>query len=328
MAARKLAPALAVGCTAILKPPELTPLSSLLLAEVAREAGLPDGVFTVLTTVQAPAVSQALMSDARLRKVSFTGSTPVGKTLLAQAAQNVMRCSMELGGNAPFIVCEDADLDVAIEAAVIAKMRAGGQSCVAANRMLVHESIADEFAARLADELKTTVVGDPFGDDATLGPLVNAAAVEKASRLAEQAQSTGAVEVFSGERPPGAGHYFAPILLDHVPASAQIMHEEVFGPVAAIHRFSDDEEAIRIANDTEFGLVAYVISSDVARVTRIVERLDVGMVGINRGLVSNAAAPFGGFKSSGLGKEGGPEGLEEYTELKYFSVPKTSPLPL
>jgi succinate-semialdehyde dehydrogenase/glutarate-semialdehyde dehydrogenase len=321
MAARKVAPALAAGCTAVLKPAALTPLSSLALAELAREAGAPPGVLTVITSSDAAAVTMPLLSDPRLRKLSFTGSTPVGRLLLQQSGARVLRTSMELGGNAPFLVFDDADLDLAVREAMTAKMRLGGQSCVGANRFLVQEGIADAFAAALAERMAAVRVGPPDREDTGLGPLADHRAVGKVRHLVEDAVSRGAVVVAEADIPDGPGYYAAPTVLDHVPADAAIMHEEVFGPVAALHRFSTEDEAIAVANDTEHGLASYVMTSHIDRARRVAARLQAGMVGINRGLVSEVAAPFGGIKQSGLGREGGPEGLHEYQQLKYLSLP-------
>lgn len=326
MAARKVAPALAAGCTAILKPADLTPLSSLVFGELALAAGVPAGVLSILPTSNAAQLSQTLMSDGRIRKVSFTGSTPVGKLLLAQSGERVMRASMELGGNSPFIVFDDASMTVAVAEAMIAKMRMGGQSCVAANRFLVHSDIADAFASELGAAIAAVVVGPPTDPASELGPLVDARAVAKAARLVDDAIARGAVVVAQGRVPQGPGHYFPPTVLDHVPADAAITHEEVFGPVAAITRFHSEDEAVELANRSEHGLASYVITSDIERATRVGARLAAGMVGINRGLVSNVAAPFGGIKESGIGREGGPEGLAEYLQYKYYSVPRSGGL--
>ncbi len=322
MATRKVAPALAAGCTAILKPSDLTPLSSIAFAQLLLDAGSPPGVLTLLTTTSAPEVCARIMVDDRLRKVSFTGSTAVGRQLLRQAGDRVLRTSMELGGNAPFIVFDDADIGLAVDQAMIAKMRLGGQSCVAANRFLVQEGIADRFVAELGRRLEAVRVGPGDADDVDLGPLVDERAVVKATRLVEDALARGATLVARAPLPPpDGGSYFAPTVLDEVPPDAAIMGEEVFAPVAAVSRFTSEDEAVTRANDTEHGLVAYVITTDLQRAHRVAGRLETGMVGINRGLVSNVAAPFGGIKQSGLGREGGPEGLTEYQHLKYLSVP-------
>ena len=321
MAARKVAPALAAGCTAVLKPAELTPLSSLLFAEMARDAGVPAGVLTVVTSSDPSRVTTPLLSDPRLRKLSFTGSTPVGRLLLEQSGRRVLRTSMELGGNAPFLVFDDADLDLAVREAMIAKMRLGGQSCVAANRFLVQDGIADRFVAALAEQMAAIRVGSPLSKDVDLGPLADRRAAEKVRHLVEDALMKGAVLVAEAKTPEGPGHYVPAMVLDHVPADAAIMDEEVFGPVAAIRRFSTEAEAVAAANDTEHGLAAYLITADLDRARRVAGRLQTGMVGLNRGLISDVAAPFGGVKQSGLGREGGPEGLREYQQFKSLSLP-------
>jgi succinate-semialdehyde dehydrogenase/glutarate-semialdehyde dehydrogenase len=285
------------------------------------EAGAPPGVLAVVTTSRPADVSGPLLADPRLRKISFTGSTEVGRLLLEQSGRRVLRTSMELGGNAPYLVFDDADLDVAVTEAMIAKMRMGGQSCVAANRFLVGEGIADEFVTAFAARMAAVVVGRPAQEDTDLGPLVDHRAVEKVNRLVDDAVAKGAVVVTQAPIPDGPGHYVAPTVLDHVPANADILREEVFGPVAAIRRFSTEEEAIAAGNDTEHGLAAFVITRDTERARRVSSRLQTGMVGINRGLVSDVAAPFGGVKQSGLGREGGPEGLHEYLQFKYLSSP-------
>ena len=316
MAARKVAAALAAGCTAVLKPAELTPLSSLLFAEMAREAGVPPGVLTVVTSSDPSRVAMPLLSDPRLRKLSFTGSTPVGRLLLEHSGRRVLRTSMELGGNAPFLVFDDADLDLAVREAMIAKMRLGGQSCVAANRFLVQDGIADRFVAALAERMAAIRVGTPLSENVDLGPLADRRAAEKVRRLVEDALAKGAVLVVEAKTPEGPGHYVPVTVLDHVPADAAIMDEEVFGPVAAIRRFSTEAEAVAAANDTDHGLAAYLITADLDRARRVAGRLQTGMVGLNRGLISDVAAPFGGVKQSGLGREGGPEGLQEYQQFK------------
>ena len=325
MATRKAAPALAAGCTAVLKPSELTPLSSIAFAQLVLDAGAPPGVLTLVTTTEAGPLCVRLMADERLRKVSFTGSTAVGRILLSQAGSRVLRTSMELGGNAPFIVFDDADLDVAVDQAVIAKMRLGGQSCVAANRFLVQDGIAERFAAALGRRLAAYRLGPGGADGVDLGPLVDDRAVAKATRLRDDAIARGAVLVAQAQMPEpevaARGSYFAPVVLDRVPEDAAITEEEVFAPVAAITRFRTEDEAVRRANDTEHGLVSYVFTQDVTRASRVTGLLESGMVGINRGLVSDVAAPFGGIKQSGLGREGGPEGIGEYQQLKYVAAP-------
>ncbi|MFI7065791.1 NAD-dependent succinate-semialdehyde dehydrogenase [Kribbella sp. NPDC050124] len=321
MAARKVAPAVAAGCTAVLKPAELTPLTSLVFGELLLRAGAPPGVLSVVTTSRPAEVSGPLLADPRLRKVSFTGSTDVGRMLLEQSGRRVLRTSMELGGNAPFLVFDDADAEVAVREAMIAKMRLGGQSCVAANRFLVADGIADAFVGAFAERMAAIVVGPPGHEDTELGPLVDHRAVEKVHRLVDDAVAKGAVVVAQAPIPDGPGHYVAPTVIDHVPADADILREEVFGPVAAIRRFGTEAEAVAAGNDSEHGLAAYVISRDAERVRRVAAGLQSGMVGINRGLVSDVAAPFGGVKQSGLGREGGPEGLHEYLQFKYLSSP-------
>ena len=321
MAARKVAPALAAGCTAVLKPAELTPLTSLVFGELLLEAGAPPGVLTVVTTSTPADVSRPLLADPRLRKISFTGSTAVGRLLLEQSGRQVLRTSMELGGNAPFLVFEDADPQVAVREAMIAKMRLGGQSCVAGNRFLVADGIADAFVDSFAARMAAVVVGRPADEDTELGPLVDQRAVDKVNRLVDDAVAKGATVVTRAPIPDGPGFWVAPTVLDHVPADADILREEVFGPVAAIRRFSTEAEAVAQANDTEHGLAAYLVTRDTEQARRVAGRLQSGMVGINRGLISDVAAPFGGVKQSGLGREGGPEGLREYLEFKYLSLP-------
>ena len=320
MIARKVAPALAAGCTVVLKPAELTPLSALALAELLREAGAPTGVVNVVTTTDPAGVAAALTADSRLRKVSFTGSTPVGRLLLGQCADNVLRASLELGGNAPLIVFDDADLDRAVEGALVAKLRNSGQSCVAANRLLVHERIADAFVERFARGMEAAVVGAGTDPATTVGPLIHAGAARKASELVADAIQRGARLVVGGDAPGGpAGACFPPTVLDAVPRDARVLHEEIFGPVAPIVRFASEQEALELANATPFGLAAYVFTESLARATRLTDGLEVGMVALNQGLLANVAAPFGGVKQSGLGREGGHEGLLEYASLKYVS---------
>jgi succinate-semialdehyde dehydrogenase/glutarate-semialdehyde dehydrogenase len=321
MATRKIAPALAAGCTVVVKPAELTPLTTLAFAALLAEAGLPDGVLNVVTTSSAGAVSAPILSDPRLRKVSFTGSTPVGRTLLKQASENVLRTSMELGGNAPFVVFEDADLDRAVEGAMLAKFRNIGQACTAANRFFVHESIAEEFAARIVERVRALRVGRGTEDGVTIGPLIDERAVEKASALVEDAVSRGARLLTGGDRIEGAGHFYRPTVLAGVDRESEILRTEIFGPVLAIVPFTDEDDAVALANDTEYGLVSYVFTRDLARGQRMIERLATGMMGLNVGVVSNAAAPFGGVKQSGLGREGGLEGIHEYLSTKYTLTP-------
>jgi succinate-semialdehyde dehydrogenase / glutarate-semialdehyde dehydrogenase len=319
MAARKIAPALAAGCTALLKPAEQTPLTALRLGQILGEAGVPGGVVSVLPTTRPAAVCQALMRDPRIRKVSFTGSTQVGRLLLEQAAVQVQRTSMELGGNAPFVVFDDADVEAAVEGALLAKMRNGGQSCVAANRFLVHETVAADFASRLGTRMSQLCVGPGTAPGTDVGPLIDARQLAKVADLVDDAVSAGATVLTGAHQLPGSGYYYAPTVLTDVPCTSRAWSEEIFGPVAAIYTFQTDEEAIAMANDTDYGLVAYLYTQDSQRAFNVGEALQTGMVGLNRGLVSDASAPFGGTKHSGLGKEGGEAGLEEYLETKYVA---------
>ena len=324
MATRKIGPALAAGCTVIVKPASLTPLSTLLFVKVLQEAGLPAGVVNVLTTSHSGAVSKPILSDPRLRKLSFTGSTPVGVSLLKQAADRVLRTSMELGGNAPFVVFEDADLDKAVDGAMIAKFRNIGQACTAGNRFIVHESVADEFAARVTARVKEFKVGRGTEDGVGIGPLINQDAVEKVGALVSDAVGRGASVLTGGSAIDGKGTFFQPTVIDNVQTGSDILREEIFGPVLSITRFKDEVEAVRLANDTEYGLIGYVFTKDLARGQRLIESIDTGMMGLNVGVVSNAAAPFGGVKQSGLGREGGFEGIHEYLAPKYTMTPNPS----
>lgn len=319
MATRKIGPALAAGCTVILKPASETPLTALAVGAILAEAGVPEGVVNVLPSRRSGAVAEAVLADPRVRKLSFTGSTEVGRTLLKTAADHVISSSMELGGNAPLLVLEDADVDVAVEGAMVAKMRNGGEACTAANRIYVHRSLVEEFTRKFGEAMAALTLG-PGMAGAAVGPLVNNAAVEKVDELVREAVGRGARVVVGGEAGEGPGFYYRPTVLADVPVDAQIAHEEIFGPVAPVIAFDTDEEAIRLANDTEYGLVAYVFSQDLSRALRVSEALESGMVGINRGVVSDPAAPFGGVKQSGIGREGGHEGLLEYTESKYVAV--------
>lgn len=342
MAARKVAPALAAGCTAVLKPASLTPLSSLYFASLMREAGLPDGVLNVVTTSRTGEVVSALMADERLRKVSFTGSTAVGRTLLAQASQNVLRTSMELGGNAPFIVFEDADIPAAVEGAYAAKMRNMGEACTAANRFIVHEDVAEEFTRAFVERMEATVVGDGTVEGTDCGPLIQPSAVESMLFMVEDALGKGALLACGGYIPEleenvpsdtggmpknlNKGNFIRPTVVTGVTDSMRVWREEIFGPVAPIATFSGygeegERTALKLANDTEYGLAAYVYTSNHPRFTRMAAGLEFGLIGYNSGVISNAAAPFGGVKQSGMGREGGPEGLEEYTELQYIGAP-------
>ncbi|MBG0561186.1 NAD-dependent succinate-semialdehyde dehydrogenase [Actinoplanes aureus] len=320
MATRKIGPALAAGCTVILKPASDTPLTALAMAAILAEAGVPEGVVNVLPSRSSGKVVSAMLRDQRVRKLSFTGSTEVGRILLAQAADNVVNTSMELGGNAPFVVFADADLDAAIEGAMIAKMRNGGEACTAANRFYVESPVAEEFARRLAQRMSGLVVGPGTDEKTQVGPLVNEDTVAKVDGLVRSALDSGAEAVTGGSRPEGPGFYYPPTVLTGVAADSPILREEIFGPVAPIVTFNSEDEAVRLANDTEYGLVAYVYTGDLARGMRVSEAIEAGMVGLNRGLVSDPAAPFGGVKQSGIGREGGHDGLLEYLESKYIAV--------
>ena len=322
MGTRKIGPAVAAGCTMVFKPANLTPLSSLALVDILVEAGLPEGVLNVVCTSKASSVVGPWMSSGIARKISFTGSTEVGVRLLEQAAQHVMRSSMELGGNAPFIVFEDADLDRAVEGAVAAKMRNMGEACTAANRLFVQRSIAGEFSQRLAARLGSLSVGDGAQDGTDVGPLVEEKALTKVQELVDDAVSKGATVVCGGSRPDRAGYFYAPTVLSDVDPAAQLMSEEIFGPVAPVIPFDTEEEVVRMANDTPWGLVGYLFTQDVDRGFRVGEALEVGMLGLNTGIVSNPAAPFGGVKASGLGREGGRVGIEEFLEYKYMALPR------
>jgi len=317
MATRKIAPAIAAGCTMVLKPASLTPLTTLLLTSVFQEAGLPSGVLNVVPTSDARALSTPLLQDTRLRKVSFTGSTPVGQNLLRQSADNVLRTSMELGGNAPFIVFEDADLDAAVEGALKAKLRNMGEACTAANRFIVHQTVADEFSRRLAKAMSALVVAQGTKAGAQIGPLIDERSRAAVHGLVDEACTAGARVLTGGEPLKGPGYFYPPTVLADVPREARILSEEIFGPVAPIATFGEEAEAINLANDTEYGLAAYVYTRDVARSLRLSESIEAGMLGINTGIISNPAAPFGGVKQSGLGREGGSEGIEEYLETRY-----------
>jgi succinate-semialdehyde dehydrogenase / glutarate-semialdehyde dehydrogenase len=320
MATRKLGPALAAGCTAVLKPAAQTPLSALALAALLEECGLPAGVLNLVTTSRAGEVIEPLLRDARARKLSFTGSTAVGRRLTALAAHQLLRVSMELGGNAPFLVFEDADLDEAVEGAVVAKMRNAGEACTAANRFLVAEALAEEFSRRLANRLAGMKVGRGTDAGVEVGPLIDGAAREKVQGLVDDARSRGARVLAGGGALDGPGYFFSPTVLSSVPTDAAMAREEIFGPVAPVYTFSSEEEALAGANGTEYGLVAYLFTRDLKRALRLAEELEVGMVGLNQGMVSNPAAPFGGIKHSGFGREGGREGMEEYLETKYLAI--------
>jgi succinate-semialdehyde dehydrogenase / glutarate-semialdehyde dehydrogenase len=320
MATRKIGPALAAGCTVVLKPAKETPLSAFAVAGILREAGVPGGVVNVVTTAKAGPLVAAMLADPRVRKLSFTGSTEVGRSLLQTAAQTVTNCSMELGGNAPFLIFEDADLDAAIEGAFLAKMRNGGEACTAANRFYVHHAVADEFSARFAERLAGLKVGPGLDEGTDLGPLVNEDTRSKVASLVDDAVKTGGRLVTGGHAPERRGYFYEPTVLDAVPADAGILDQEIFGPVAPIVRFTDTDQAITLANGTEYGLVSYLYTRDLRRALQVAEALEAGMVGINRGVVSDPAAPFGGVKQSGLGREGAHDGLLEFTETKYIAV--------
>jgi succinate-semialdehyde dehydrogenase / glutarate-semialdehyde dehydrogenase len=320
MGTRKIGPAVAAGCTMVVKPAQLTPLSMLMLAGILEEAGLPEGVLNLITASSSSKTAAPLIADPRLRKLSFTGSTEVGRTLMGQASENLLRLSMELGGNAPFIVFEDADFDAAVDGAVIAKMRNIGEACTAANRFHVHESIADRFAEALAERLGAMKVGRGTEDGVQVGPLINADQRDKVAALVDDAVKRGARPLVGGHAIDGPGYFYEPTVLADIPDDAELLREEIFGPVAPVKPFANEAEAIAAANDTEFGLVAYLFTSDLKRSLRVTEALETGMVGLNQGIVSNAAAPFGGLKHSGFGREGGYEGIEEYLEVKYVAV--------
>ena len=320
MGTRKIGPAVAAGCTMVIKPAQQTPLSMLALAKILEDAGLPPGVLSVLTSSRSSDVSKPIISDPRLRKLTFTGSTEVGRKLVEQSAQGLLRTSMELGGNAPFIVFGDADVDAAVEGAVIAKMRNMGEACTAANRFHVAGAVEDEFATKLAEKLGSMKVGRGTEDDVKVGPLIDADQRDKVDELVRDALGRGAEAVVGGTTVDGAGYFYAPTVLAGVGEDASLMREEIFGPVAPVVAFDDEEAAIAAANETEYGLVAYVYTRDIKRAFRVCEGLHTGMVGLNQGMVSNAAAPFGGVKASGFGREGGKEGIDEYLEVKYVAM--------
>ncbi|WP_340375389.1 NAD-dependent succinate-semialdehyde dehydrogenase [Streptomyces sp. SS7] len=321
MGTRKIGPAVAAGCTIVLKPAPQTPLTSLALAEILTEAGLPAGVLNIVTTSDAAGVVEPLLRGGKIRKLSFTGSTQVGRVLLAQCADTVVRTSMELGGNAPLIVFDDADLDTAVEGTMVAKMRNMGESCCAANRILVHTAVAEEFASRLAARMAALTVGPGTEAGTDVGPLIDAAGRSKAHDLVQDAVKRGATVLTGGELPEGPGCFYPPTVLTGIAPDAAIIDNEIFGPVAAIRTFETEDEAVAAANDTEFGLAAYLFTQHLDRALRVAERLESGMIGINTGLVSNPAAPFGGVKQSGLGREGGRVGIDEFLEYKYLAVP-------
>ena len=320
MATRKLAPALAAGCTVVLKPAEDTPLTALLLAQLLSDAGVPAGVVNVLTTDRPADLVTAALGDARVRKLSFTGSTGVGRVLLKQAADRIVNVSMELGGNDPFLVLEDADVDAAVEGAIVAKMRNGGQACTAANRFLVHEAIVEEFATKLAARMSGLRLGAGTDEGTEVGPMVNRKAVDGIADKVDRSVAAGATAVLGGTRPDGGGFFYPPTVLTDVPRESPVAVEEIFGPVAPIIAVRDDADAVALANGSEMGLTGYVYSRDLARGLRVCEQLELGMIGLNRGIVSDPAAPFGGVKQSGLGREGGYEGIDEYLETTYIAT--------
>jgi succinate-semialdehyde dehydrogenase / glutarate-semialdehyde dehydrogenase len=320
MGTRKIGPAIAAGCTMVVKPAHETPLTMLLLARVLQDAGLPDGVLNVVTTTHSGAVCEPLIRDARLRKLTFTGSTAVGKVLVEQSAQQLLRLSMELGGNAPFLVFEDADVERAVDGAMLAKMRNIGEACTAANRFFVHESLAKEFSTRLAERMGALVVGRGTEEGVDVGPLITPTARDKVDELVQDAVERGATVLTGGTVVDGPGNFYEPTVLADVPQDSRCLREEIFGPVAPVCSFTDDEDAVTQANATEYGLVGYVYTNDQARMIRVVEAMEFGMVGVNTGIVSNPAAPFGGVKQSGFGREGGFEGIDEYLETKYVGI--------
>jgi succinate-semialdehyde dehydrogenase/glutarate-semialdehyde dehydrogenase len=320
MGTRKLGPAIAAGCTMVMKPAQLTPLSMLALAQILEDCGLPPGVLNVITSSSSSSVAEPIIGDSRLRKLSFTGSTEVGRKLIAQAADQVLNVSMELGGNAPFLIFDDADLDAAVAGAMIAKMRNIGEACTSANRFHVAESVAGAFADKLAQGMGALKVGRGTEPDVDVGPLIDEDQRSKVSELVDDAVAKGAKAVVGGSRLDGAGYFFEPTVLGDVTPEARLLKEEIFGPVAPVTSFESEEQAIAAANDTEYGLVAYVFTRDLKRALRVCEGLETGMIGLNQGMVSNAGAPFGGVKQSGIGREGGNEGIDEYLETKYVAV--------
>ncbi|MBV9092678.1 MAG: NAD-dependent succinate-semialdehyde dehydrogenase [Streptosporangiaceae bacterium] len=320
MATRKIGPALAAGCTVILKPASETPLTALAVADLLAQAGVPAGVVNVLTSTKSGATVSAMLNDPRVRKLSFTGSTETGRVLLRQAAETVVNCSMELGGNAPFIIFDDADIDAAVEGALIAKMRNAGEACTAANRFYVHDAAADQFTRAFAARLGAMVVGPGLEESTDVGPLVNQPTRAKVADAVQEAAGAGGQVLTGGSAPRRRGYFYEPTVIDKVPAAAPILGTEIFGPVAPVVRFTDEADVIRWANDTEYGLVSYVYTADLARGLRVSEALETGMVGLNRGLVSDPAAPFGGVKQSGIGREGAHDGLLEFTETKYIAT--------
>jgi succinate-semialdehyde dehydrogenase / glutarate-semialdehyde dehydrogenase len=320
MGTRKVGPAIAAGCASVVKPAQQTPLSMLAMAQILEEAGLPGGAVNIVTTSSSGATTGPLIEDGRLRKLSFTGSTEVGRKLIEASAKNVLKTSMELGGNAPFLIFEDADLDAAVEGALLAKMRNIGEACTSANRFHVAEPLRDDFEQRLGEKMGSLKLGRGTEEDVRVGPLIDQPSREKVAELVQDALDKGATRVVGGEIPDGRGYFYPPTVLGNVSDDARVLHEEIFGPVAPVTAFESEEDAIARANDTEYGLVAYVFTRDIKRALRVCEGLETGMVGLNQGMVSNAGAPFGGVKQSGIGREGGHEGLEEFLETKYVAV--------
>lgn len=320
MATRKIAPALAAGCAVVVKPATLTPLTTLFAVDLARRAGVPEDLVQVITTSNSSAFSSAVLRDERVRKVSFTGSTPVGKQLMQLASENVLRSSMELGGNAPLIVFDDADLERAVAGTFAAKLRNGGQSCIAANRIYVQDGIADDFVDALTERLAGAPVGNGFGDGTAVGPLIDDRAVAQMAAFTDDAVAQGATLRTGGFRYEGVGNFFAPTVIDHTPETSRVATSEIFGPIAAIQRFRTQQEAVERANATEFGLAGYVFTESLDRALNVAELLQTGVTGINQGVPSNAAAPFGGVKQSGLGREGSAEGLDEYQNIRFYNV--------